>query len=135
MYGKVREVEAAETGNCSILDDKPIRLNLGETREDTDQICQLVFTYYGVQGDIEFHPMPMSVFPQSGYLLQGEIGCEGSSAVMAMPHINGVSSMLQGGEKALYIAGRCEQFWVISLLWKGFGHWVPRYAERIAQGA
>jgi hypothetical protein len=82
MYGKVREVEAAETGNCSILDDKPIRLNLGETRKDTDQICQLIFTHYGVQGHIEFHPMPMSVFPQSGYLLQGEIGCEGSSAVM-----------------------------------------------------
>jgi hypothetical protein len=41
---------------------------------------------------------------------------------MAMTHINGVSSMLQGGEKALYIAGRCEQFWVISLSWKAFGH-------------
>jgi hypothetical protein len=94
MYGKVREVEATETGNCSILDDKPIWLNLGETRKDTDQICQFIFTYYGVQGHIEFHPMPMSVFPQSGYLLQGEIGCEGSSAVMAMTHINGVSSML-----------------------------------------
>jgi hypothetical protein len=51
---------------------------------------------------------------------------------MAMPDINGVSSMLQGGEKALYIAGRCEQFWVISLFWKALGHWVPRYAERIA---
>jgi hypothetical protein len=74
MYGKVGEVEATETGNCSILDDKPIRLNLGETRKDTDQICQLIFTYYGVQGHIEFDPMPMSVFLQSGYLLQGEIG-------------------------------------------------------------
>jgi hypothetical protein len=66
--------------------------------------------------------MPMSVFPQSAYLLQGEIDCEGSSAVMAMTHINGVGSMFQGGEKTLYIAGRCEQFWVISLLWKGLGH-------------
>jgi hypothetical protein len=48
MYAKVREVEAAETGNCSILDDKPIRLYLGETRKDSDQICQFVFTYYSV---------------------------------------------------------------------------------------
>jgi hypothetical protein len=43
--------------------------------------------------------------------------------------------MLQSGEETLYIAGRCEQFRMISLLWKGLGHWVPRYAERIAQGA
>jgi hypothetical protein len=64
----------------------------------------------------------MSVFPQPAYLLQGEIDCEGSSAVMAMTHINGVGSMLQGGEKTLYIAGRCELFWMISLLWKGLGH-------------
>jgi hypothetical protein len=48
MYAKVREVKAAETGNCSILDDKPIGLNLGETRKDRNQICKFIFTYYGV---------------------------------------------------------------------------------------
>jgi hypothetical protein len=101
-------VKSAQASNGPILDDEPIGLNLRKASKGINYFFDFLFTHCSVQGYIKFDPVFTTVFVKAGYVFEGEISCQGSGIEMAITHIYGVGTIIQGGEEAFNVSCRCQ---------------------------